>query len=927
MKIKKLLIAFLAGAMLFAMLPLNVLADYDPFALTVQLSFARTSSTSGTLTIIPTSTVQGYFVYSGSSSGYSNPTTTVNITPPESKNIELTGLPSSSYYYITYYTLSVYGKTTDIQTYIIDPNSTGTGTAVSIISSSRTGNDVSVSLNVNEPCVFYYSSDMQNWSGFALLSTGLVPSVNLMGITSNTVYYYTESVSSGVKSSIRSFTVGGSTSNPIYNYPNLTSYSLTQNYDGRIIFSYTADRSGYIYFVISSTSVSSINTSSAYPIAISAGSSYFEIPVYLFTQAGSNAKMYFVTADNSGNKSSVRSVSLGSSSTSGYPTLTNCSVVLTSANTATFYYTSDKPGAIAYIVSTTSPGSTNFMPTGYAQLSSGSSSFTITSNNLTAAGAKVYYYTVDSTGYNFSSLQSVSIGTSGVNTYPTLTNVYYTVSPYTPNAGTLTFTSNMSGYICYTVSTDTSVSKNTTSFVSYPITQGINTINITSYTIPLTYAPLYFYTMINPTTYDSSSLSYIQPNTSTVYPVNDATSTISSVEIKNVVEPAVGANPSTTYTNSDNRFNVSSVEWQNATLSNTKLRNNDIFQPGYKYSVVLTLDAKTGYTFPANYSQFSAKINGKTATLDRYTTNSVTIKYTFDTLTAAEIKSVGVNNITDPVAGQFPDTDCTPADSSYYISRINWDTTTLFKSGDQYKLQITLVPANGYTFNVENAKIGYRNAKIETKSSDSVVISYNYWVNPFTDVREYDIEPTPSNPNGVPNRYYVFIKYCYLNELFVGNPDNTFTPDNTMTRAMFVTVLGRLAGVDVTSFKSNKFKDVDSTAYYAPYVAWATQNNIVVGKTETSFAPEDPVTREQMCVLLQRYAKYAGISLKYTQRAIGFTDASNISDYAKEAVSIFEQAGVALSRPNTTGFNPKDNALRKEIAEMLILFMIKYMNN
>lgn len=927
MKFKKLLIAFLAGAMLFAMLPLNVFADYDPYTLTVQLSFTRTSSTKGTLTITPTSYAPGYFVYSGSSTGYSYPSTIVEINPPSSTSIELTGLPSSSYYYITYRTTSVYGQQSDIQTFIIDPNYSGTGSAVSIVSSSRSGNDVIVTLNANEPCVFYYSSDIQNWTGIPLYSTGIVSNALLSGITSNTVYYYTERLSDGSQSSIRSFTVGGSGSNPVSNYPNLTAYSLTQTNDGAIVFSYTSDRSGYLYYVISSTSVSSINTSSAYTEAITSGSNSFYINPYLFFQAGNNAKLYFVTADSAGNKSSVRSISLGSTSTtSGYPTLTNCSVVLTSANTATFYYTSDKPGAIAYIVSTTSPGSTNFMPTGYAQLSSGSSSFTITSNNLTAAGAKVYYYTVDSTGYNFSSLQSVSIGTSGVNTYPTLTNVYYTVSPYTPNAGTLTFTSNMSGYICYTVSTDTSVSKNTTSFVSYPITQGINTINITSYTIPLTYAPLYFYT-INPTTYDSSSLSYIQPNTSTVYPVNDATSTISSVEIKNVVEPAVGANPSTTYTNSDNRFNVSSVEWQNATLSNTKLRNNDIFQPGYKYSIVLTLDAKSGYSFPVNYSQFSAKINGKNATLDKYTTNSVTIKYTFDTLTAAEIKSVGVNNLTDPVAGQFPDTDCTPADSSYYISRINWDTTTLFKSGDQYKLQITLVPANGYTFNVENAKIGYRNAKIETKSSDSVVISYNYWVNPFTDVREYDIEPTPSNPNGVTNRYYVFIKYCYLNKLFLGTTDTTFSPDATMTRAMFVTVLGRLAGVDVTSFKSNKFKDVDSTAYYAPYVAWATQNNIVMGYSENTFGPNDPITREQMCVLLQRYAKYAGISLKYTQRAIGFTDASNISDYAKEAVSIFEQAGVALSRPNTTGFNPKDNALRKEIAEMLILFMIKYMNN
>lgn len=523
--------------------------------------------------------------------------------------------------------------------------------------------------------------------------------------------------------------------------------------------------------------------------------------------------------------------------------------------------------------------------------------------------------------------------TSGTGSGPVLSNVQYAVGQYYGGyVGIITFTSNADGILYYSVTSDIAVSKNSPIFTTYHINKGTNTVPVI-YTNPMQYsAPLYFYTR-NYSQTSESPLAYILPNTGTVIPIPDssAASTVSSVEIKNVVAPVVGATPSTVFTTSDDRYTVSNIEWYNNTLDR-KMHTGDIFLPGNSYSVIFTLNAKSGYSFPTYPTNLTAKINGKNATLVNYTGSSIAIKYTFDTLAgtlpATEIKTVTVNGIADPVAGQAPDTTGTPGDSSYHIGSINWNpTTTQFKAGASYTVEITLVPANGYKFNVESAKIGYRNAKIESKSADKVVISYNYWVNPFIDIREYDVEPTPGNPNGVPNRYYVFIKYCYLNKLFYGISDTTFAPDATMTRAMFVTVLGRLAGVDVASYKTDKFKDVDQKAWYAPYVAWATQNNIVQGYTDGNFGPDDPVTREQMCELIRRYAVYANIPLKYTERAIAFTDASKISDYAKAAVSIFEQAGVALPRPNKTDFDPKENAMRKEIAEMLILFMMKYMND
>ncbi len=928
MNFRKLLVALLAVAMLLAALPLGAMANSEYYP-TVQLSFLRNPSdpTKGTLIVTPTNNIPGKFVYiTGTKHGEKD------IVPPQQTLIELTGLPSTSNYYITYQTYYYELYPSPPKTYTISPTS-GTGSGnVSIISSSRSGTDVLVSLNVIEACTFYYSGDMFNWSSVFLLP-GIVP-LELSNFYSNTIFYYTETYS-GNKSSISSITVGSSGSGSTTSYPRLSSYSLSMASDGTIKFSYTSDKNGFVFYKISSSAVSSISPSNAITQAITSGSGSFIIDPYLFideiSATGKEPKMYFVTADGYGNQSAVRSIELGSSSTvTGYPVLSNCSFVMTAPNKGTFSCTSDKAGTIFYTVATSSPGSA-FNPTGYYTLKTGSNSFTIEDSKLSLSGAKVYYYTFSNSGNN-SPVQSVSVGTS----HPVLSNVQYAVGQYNQYyggyGGIITFTSNADGILYYSVTSDIAVSKNSPIFTTDDINKGTNTVPVI-YTNPMQYsAPLYFYTR-NYSQTSESPLAYILPNTGTVIPIPDssAASTVSSVEIKNVVAPVVGATPSAVFTTSDDRYTVSNIEWYNNTLDR-KMHTGDIFLPGNSYSVIFTLNAKSGYSFPTYPTNLTAKINGKNATLVNYTGSSIAIKYTFDTLAgtlpATEIKTVTVNGIADPVAGQAPDTTGTPGDSSYHIGSINWNpTTTQFKAGASYTVEITLVPANGYKFNVESAKIGYRNAKIESKSADKVVISYNYWVNPFIDIREYDVEPTPGNPNGVPNRYYVFIKYCYLNKLFYGISDTTFAPDATMTRAMFVTVLGRLAGVDVASYKTDKFKDVDQKALYAPYVAWATQNNIVQGYTDGNFGPDDPVTREQMCELIRRYAVYANIPLKYTERAIAFTDASKISDYAKAAVSIFEQAGVALPRPNKTDFDPKENAMRKEIAEMLILFMMKYMND
>ena len=156
--------------------------------------------------------------------------------------------------------------------------------------------------------------------------------------------------------------------------------------------------------------------------------------------------------------------------------------------------------------------------------------------------------------------------------------------------------------------------------------------------------------------------------------------------------------------------------------------------------------------------------------------------------------------------------------------------------------------------------------------------------------------------------------------LLSGTSDTTFSPGTGMTRGMFVTALGRLAGINPDSYKTGKFTDVKADAYYAPYVNWAAQNGIVEGVTATTFAPDSNINREQMAVIMANYAKKLGYDLPKTLQAVTFADNAQISSWAKNAVRTMQQAGI-LAGKNGNKFDPKGTATRAEIATILRRFV------
>ena len=159
------------------------------------------------------------------------------------------------------------------------------------------------------------------------------------------------------------------------------------------------------------------------------------------------------------------------------------------------------------------------------------------------------------------------------------------------------------------------------------------------------------------------------------------------------------------------------------------------------------------------------------------------------------------------------------------------------------------------------------------------------------------------------------VTFAAARELFSGTSETTFSPDETMSRAMLATVLYRLEGQPEQTAAS-AYSDVSSDAWYADSVAWAVENGIASGYGDGQFGPNDSVTREQFVVMLWRYVG----SPKASRRDLEFADADRVSDYAQEALCWAVENGV-LNGNDSGQLVPGGTATRAEAAQMLKDFM------
>lgn len=166
------------------------------------------------------------------------------------------------------------------------------------------------------------------------------------------------------------------------------------------------------------------------------------------------------------------------------------------------------------------------------------------------------------------------------------------------------------------------------------------------------------------------------------------------------------------------------------------------------------------------------------------------------------------------------------------------------------------------------------------------------------------------------------IDYCLQNNIFSGVSFTTFETETVMTRAMFVQVLANISGVNLKNYKKDIFKDVKKTAWYGPAVAWAYEKKIVDGVDKTHFAPEDKVTREQMCAMLYRYAGATGTKLPNKYKADVFADQAKIGGWARKSVAACQRAGIINGEKSGSKvyFNPQNGATRAQAAKVFHTF-------
>ena len=239
------------------------------------------------------------------------------------------------------------------------------------------------------------------------------------------------------------------------------------------------------------------------------------------------------------------------------------------------------------------------------------------------------------------------------------------------------------------------------------------------------------------------------------------------------------------------------------------------------------------------------------------------------------------------------------------VIKITCGSTTLaegkdyLKSGDKY----TFVKEYISTLAVGTYKFVFDMDKGNKPELTIIVIQGLKWKNPFDDINTDDW-------------FYKDVEYAVVAGLFNGVSANMFSPQTSMTRGMIVTVLGRLTEIKTEYYKGESFSDVDPAEYYAPYVKWAAERGIIKGVGENTFVPNGEISRQDLAVILHRYAELMRVRLPSNADEIIFLDEKEISDYAVGAVEDMQRAGIINGKQDGL-FDPKGCATRAEVAAIM----------
>ena len=305
-----------------------------------------------------------------------------------------------------------------------------------------------------------------------------------------------------------------------------------------------------------------------------------------------------------------------------------------------------------------------------------------------------------------------------------------------------------------------------------------------------------------------------------------------------------------------------------------------------------TIHVKNG----TDKSSITVTINGTTKTIAQ--NQSETFTYTHSSSSGTTRYSVEVRGTTGGTVTASPTraakgatvTLTVRADEGYQLDGL---TVTDSKGGT---VKLTDKGSGTYTFTMPASKVTVQATFTQNQSGTL----------PFTDVKTGDW-------------FYEAVQYVYDKGMMTGVSADRFAPASTTTRGMIVTILYRLENEPAVS-GDLPFTDVERGAWYANAVAWAAANDIVNGTSATTFAPNSPITREQMATMLYRFAQYKGMDVVTLQEHLtGYPDGDQVSDYAIPAMNWAVGQGLIAGMENGT-LVPQGSATRAQVATILMRF-------
>lgn len=230
--------------------------------------------------------------------------------------------------------------------------------------------------------------------------------------------------------------------------------------------------------------------------------------------------------------------------------------------------------------------------------------------------------------------------------------------------------------------------------------------------------------------------------------------------------------------------------------------------------------------------------------------------------------------------------------------------------GDYHVSTLSYLPAAGYSGQVTlPVTLTTRSGKV---LEDTILIDVTSKTvsDYFTDVTETTVGSWAANA----------VDFAYECGLINGIGGDRFGPDASMTRAMLVTVLYRAAGSPEVTITTN-FTDLNVGSYYYEAVVWANVMGIVNGITDTTFGPDNPVTRQQIAAILYRYADAMGALSQTEGNLNAFTDKDSVDSYAAVPMTWAVGRGIITGTTDTT-LSPQNHATRAQVAVMLHRYLI-----